>query len=1049
MNDPNDPNHPPPVPIIFGLNNTQTIPITGKNINVGFDGTDNNIRINIRIDNNNNNITIPIPIHDNTTLKENSDELSELPELSKEEGRIPKYMMIRTICDIIKDATNARIIVPRKDVLIPLLNQLFPPKFVTIAAEPARLEEIKAISNDKSNRFMSGRVFIKSAYTDHIPLPVTHVFNESGAEPDTFSPIGATIMSSFASVADPATRKVPTSSYPGENYTLHFDQTFMSGLVGFLEQTTWWAMQIGVFRPDNNTQYKFEINVGANSDVTGGIVSNNDNDNDNVVTNNTIAKNKFSGGYYFQGNPTKNKFINKNPGNLSEILRYMIIKEMGDMMQVYVMLVWYVIIMENNKNNKNKFVMSTTDLVVMNTCQLFQMPCLYTNQGKDSSMLSGQEKIDFDDIFKKKMDSKGTEIYKNWKKNNKFANTLYYLPFEESSELKNRRRLNTIYYVIKTQNQKQLDTFDKAKVNLNNLRYIKMGRLGPLMTSFSNDIMTEIIPRIIQNIEVINHNLLVRYNELIRDNNYTGEETDIELKKLFSLHILITRQKYPPTFGNTYVYVIQNLTHYTEELPIGDGTSKLVDMILDNNIDKFKTVDITGGVTTNPELNIPENPKVSNDPGPNEKWLIYSIANWFKGVRNNLYNSFGWIFEPIVDYSSNLSLVGGMVEEEEEENTSINNFGQSYEKIGFVTLIPCIYEQLCSIYEKHNIVYGNVYGNTESKYGEIFVENFILNLTRYQTNKNIPTLISPYNNIVDVGRDDKPIPYSFNLIYSIPDMEDSKSHHNKYLPYEECVIHTDDIDFDIKNIHDSDVEFKEELIAELEKKKIELIANNNNIRDNVFTVDDNFAQALFKKSGITFNEPQEQLTTPINGSPQATAVATPISSQKDLEAYLSPENEMNRQKLFDLIITPLKEKQIPQLENIMLDNIDLNSGLLFEILDQIKSDIKNKLQLDDDLKETIINFMNTRKIENIRQRGETLDFDETPPLFIISVSDDEKSEMDGTTGGKFIKNKKTRRRNKRSHKKHHKTNKRHKKHKKSCKNKTRKTKKAKRKNKTV
>ena len=278
-------------------------------------------------------------------------------------------------------------------------------------------------------------------------MPVTHVFNESGADPDTFSPIGATIMSSFASVADPATRKVPTGSFPGENDTLHFDPTFMSGLVGFLEQTSWWAKQIGNFIPDNNTEYKFEINVG----------------NDNIVHNNSkninatkinIDKTDFSDpitgkGYYFQGNPTKNKFINRNLENIlinrnleniPEILRYMIIKEMGDMMQVYVMLVWFYSQNPQNSQNpqitKDKFLMSTTDLVVMNTCQLFKMPCLYTNQGKDTSLLTEKEKTDFKNMLEKKVDNKGTDIYKNWKKNNKFANTLYYLPFEETVELK-------------------------------------------------------------------------------------------------------------------------------------------------------------------------------------------------------------------------------------------------------------------------------------------------------------------------------------------------------------------------------------------------------------------------------------------------------------------------------------------------------------------------------------------------------------------------------------------------------------------------------------
>jgi hypothetical protein len=326
--------------------------------------------------------------------------------------------------------------------LIPLLKKLFPPELVTIAAEPAKLEQIKAISNENCNNFMSGRVFIKSAYTDHIPLPVTHVFNESGAEPDTFSPIGAIIMSSFASVADPATRKVPTSSYPEQLHkTLKFETGFMSDLIGFLKNTTWEATQTSDFA-GNNTEYSFRINVGLNGGINGGIVSGND------VTNSNISKTEFNGGYYFQGNPTKNKFIYKNVekvGNaeiLKQILRYMIIKEMGDMMQVYVKLVWFYL--QNPQFAKDKFVMSTTDLVVMNTCQLFKMPCLYTNQGKDTSLLSEQEKTDFKNMLEEKMGNKGTQIYNNWKKNNKFANTLYYLPFEELNLILETRQIPTL-----------------------------------------------------------------------------------------------------------------------------------------------------------------------------------------------------------------------------------------------------------------------------------------------------------------------------------------------------------------------------------------------------------------------------------------------------------------------------------------------------------------------------------------------------------------------------------------------------------------------------
>jgi hypothetical protein len=916
---------------------------------------------------------------------------------------------------------------------------------------------------------MSGRVFIKSAYTDHIPLQVTHVFNESGADPDTFSPIGATIMSSFASVADPATRKEPAGSFPGKNCTLTFDTNFMRGLVGFLPQTTWHATQTSDFIR-NTTEYSFGINVGFNNGVTGGIVSGGN------VTNNTITKNNFSNtpthpekgnktakGYYFQGNPTKNKFINRNLMNLEnskileEILRYMIIKEMGDMMQVYVMLVWFYL--QVPQITKDKFVMSTTDLVVMNTCQLFQMPCLYTNQGKDTSLLTEQEKTDFEYMLQNKIDNKGTLIYNynNWKKNNKFANTLYYLPFEESLELKKKRRLNTIYYIIKTQNEKQLGIFQKEVDKVENLRYIKMGRLGPLMTSFSNTIIRDIILRIIENIQNINHNLLVEYNRLIKLinlNEYNEDERDIELKKQFSLHILITRQKYPPTVGNTYVYVIQNLTHYTEELLIGNGTSKLVDMILDNNIVNFKTVDRETEEVGEPELNIPKNPKVSG-PGPNENWLIYSIANWFNGVRDQLNTMFGNVFQKIDffgDLSDNYWMgVGGAGHKYNDEINGPNNLGQPYMNIGFVTMMPCIYEQLCSIYEKHDIVYDDDFGKT-------FIINFILNLTRYyqdQDNGNIPTLTSPYDKIDnsgDPGTNAKPYPYSYNLIPKIPSSPEDGIHHDK--PYDKYVIHTNDVNFEIKNIQDSELEFKQELEKEMtDITTLRIVGNDTN--NNVFTVDDIFARELINKSGLTFNEPPEQLITPLQGTtPEQVIVNTPIRSLEDLETFLSPDRPENKEKLFELIITPLKEKNIIGLEylnNINLDTIDniLSNGFPEILINKLNKIIEGNINIPNDeeneLKNLIEVFIKTGRIQK-RETGETLDFGETPP----STSSYEETEIhDGPSGGKIIKNKKTRRRNKRSHKKHHNTNKRHKKYQKSGKNKTRKTKKTKRKNKTV
>jgi hypothetical protein len=396
-------------------------------------------------------------------------------------------------------------------------------------------------------------------------------------------------------------------------------------------------------------------------------------------------------------------------------------------------------------------------------------------------------------------------------------------------------------------------------------------------------------------------------------------------------------------------------------------------------------------------------------------------------------------------------------------------------------MMPSIYEQLCSIYEKHDVVYDDVFGQT-------FIRVFISNLTRYyqdQDNGNIPTLTSPYDKIDnsgDAGTNAKPYPYSCNLTPKIPSSPEDGMHH--YKPYDKCVIHTYDIDFDIKNIEESnaeseiDVKFKDELIEELKKKKQELIANNNNnnIRDNGFTVDDKFAGALFKNSGMIFIEEPEVNIVPMDTdhvsfqeadistqgstvSPEGatvspergvTVVQTKTSPTSVTDMINSPQKNILYTKLFQNIIKPLKDK-IPKIPEIKeLENI--NNSEKIQGYEQIIDDILNKINNnniilnDEKLTTRIKTFKETGEIKpNVTAVAETLRYDD---------SGDEMTKIDdGPSGGKFIKNKKTRRRNKRSHKKHHKTNKRHikddKQHKKSGKNKTRKTKKTKRKNKTV
>jgi hypothetical protein len=1046
------------------------------NIDIDFDFSNNNITINGISINDNNGITTY------TNLETNSTQLGQ-------PNNIQNYMKIRTICDIIKDGTNATIAVPKDDLIL-LLRRIFGDDLVNIAAEPTKLEEIKANSNNICKNDITGRVFIKSAYVDHIPLQLTHVFNESGVAPDTFAPEGVKIMSSFASVADPASRREPGESFPGKNLQLKFNTGYMAGLVGFLSDTSWCATQTSVFQ-GNQTKYKFQINVGNNAEnnvgnnaennVDGGTINGNDVTNENITTKN------FDGGYYFQGNPTKNKYIynkiSKNPQNLQnlqnqeiqQIMRYMIIKEMGDMMQVYVMLVWYYLQKQENPQqiSKDKFVMSTTDLVVMNTCQLFKMPCLYTNQGKNDSMLGENDKKQFDEIFEKIMTEKenGREKYKSWKNNNKFANTLYYLPdvFEDTVTIL-KKRLEMIHYVIKSQNEKQLAVVEKAKNNLNDIRYIKMGRLGPLLTSFNNDNLQEIIEKIIKNIEKINQHLYVdftTYHNNITNKTITNETIEEELKKLkknYSLNILITRQKYPPG-GNSYVYVLQNMTHYTEKYAIGNGTQKLVDMILDN--DNF--VDVPEPIQQQPIQEVMKFPKtkIISGRGPNENWLIYSIANWFNGVYHQINNVFGKIFEPFRFFDDLNTMdwmgVGGMNHRygDNDTNRLFNNLNQPYIHIGFVSMIPCIYEQLCNIYEKHNVVFND-------EYGKIFIKEFIFNLTRYMVDENGlnsgPNLKPPYNDIgrpypEDFNLPDYPFPYFTNIIPSLC---------VRIEPYNKYVKHSDDMVHEKKVVEDAIIIEKDnEVLNELKETKEELdkIQNNknsliiNNGLNPFFTVDDTFAKKLFEMSGLSIinqeytgqvitddtdeileveqqETQQQQQGTEVDDDPLITPErvtrqsptgpqqvtpppATPINSPEKLkELFKTPDNKTN---FLDEIVEPLKQFRPADktLQQITESNIqdDENTTYLSELLNSIKS---GETPIDNnDLREKIFSYIKTG----------------TTPIKSVPFF-----SLDGGKRGKHGKpgNNKTKKRIRKSHDmKHHKTNKKNK-YTNTCKNKTRK-----------
>ena len=108
-----------------------------KLIDVRFDGSSINITIMETIDGISSSTPIPpITIVNDTNLDYNAG-VTNL-------GHIKRYMMLRTICDIRKDAINATIPVCNRNYLTHILKQIFPePENLVDKATLPKLEEIK------------------------------------------------------------------------------------------------------------------------------------------------------------------------------------------------------------------------------------------------------------------------------------------------------------------------------------------------------------------------------------------------------------------------------------------------------------------------------------------------------------------------------------------------------------------------------------------------------------------------------------------------------------------------------------------------------------------------------------------------------------------------------------------------------------------------------------------------------------------------------------------------------------------------------------------
>jgi hypothetical protein len=99
---------------------------------------------------------------------------------------------------------------------------------------------------------------------------------------------------------------------------------------------------------------------------------------------------------YCEGNSKKNKWINNNPDNINEISKYLYMKELGDVGQVFYYLIYIIYLLKFFLENSRitnidiniiiiilKFIsMVTVDSVVYTMCRMFGLPCVYTGGNK-------------------------------------------------------------------------------------------------------------------------------------------------------------------------------------------------------------------------------------------------------------------------------------------------------------------------------------------------------------------------------------------------------------------------------------------------------------------------------------------------------------------------------------------------------------------------------------------------------------------------------------------------------------------------------------------
>jgi len=349
--------------------------------------------------------------------------------------------------DCLKDAKEGDGIQDKTDIM----NKIFGNTTSTVN----NLDFIKTRVFDQNKDKIQPYSWLKSSTLNENLSFIKNVFFETGLGPKSYikdfknptSKVFEMIGTFQNEVGDPFTRKTEdiTIRYPGQvNTTISFDKSFMN-YFGFLN-VNYESKLVGENNEGGIYNYTIDLgngNVYSSNNITKvknsgtpiqRFISTNLPIQPVIVCNNEYnLTNKVSGDEYFKGNDYKNAVINalnKKSINLPEIKRYIIGKELGDVMQILLMMVWQIA----EKQNKKNYCMVSLDSIVFLLCNLLEQPCFYThnsNKGKADEDKCYAIQYFFPTIItpvermKMRLDQKYNEIFANNLKIKNFLNRIF------------------------------------------------------------------------------------------------------------------------------------------------------------------------------------------------------------------------------------------------------------------------------------------------------------------------------------------------------------------------------------------------------------------------------------------------------------------------------------------------------------------------------------------------------------------------------------------------------------------------------------------------